>query len=95
MVIIAGYLTLQPTERQAFIDSHRDLVQRARAYSGCLDVAISPDPIEPDRVNMIEIWRSEEDLQAWRKVADGPDTGVEFNDDHVLKYEISRSGPPF
>ncbi|MCD7058302.1 putative quinol monooxygenase [Pelagibacterium xiamenense] len=95
MVIVAGYLIVQPGERDDYVAAHADLVRRARTYPGCFDLSISADPVHPGRVNMYELWESEEELEAWRKIANPPETGSAFLDGQVQKHTISRSGPPF
>ncbi|MEP7454946.1 antibiotic biosynthesis monooxygenase family protein [Phyllobacterium sp. SB3] len=95
MLIIAGHYSVSPERRQSYIDAFADLVQRARAYPGCIDLAISADPIDPSRVNMIEIWESDEVLKAWRKICNPPKTGVRMHNINVQKHYISRSEAPF
>ena len=95
MLIIAGYITVPADRRQAFVDAFAELVVRARAYPGCLDLAITADPVDPARVNNYELWRSEADLDAWRKVSRPPKTGIPIESDQVMKYFISGSAPPF
>lgn len=95
MLIIAGHITMRHERRQAFVDAFAELVVRARAFPGCLDLAITADPVDPTRVNNFELWRSEADLAAWRKVSNPPKTGIPIESDHVMKYFISSSAPPF
>ena len=33
---------------------------------GCLDMAITADPVDSNRINIFEFWRSEKDLNSWR-----------------------------
>lgn len=68
-VIVAGWVTADPEERDEIVESFKDLVIRARSAPGCLDVAISADPVDPGRINNFEFWRSEEDLNSWRAVS--------------------------
>ncbi|MGO4448893.1 putative quinol monooxygenase [Phyllobacterium sp. TAF24] len=95
MLIIAGHYSVSPKLRQSYVDAFADLVHRARAYPGCIDLSISADPIDPTRVNMIEIWTSDEVLAAWRKNCNPPKTGVKMHDVKVQKHYISRSEAPF
>ncbi|WP_274426656.1 putative quinol monooxygenase [Chelativorans sp. YIM 93263] len=95
MIMIAGHLKVPAAQRSAFVNAHADLVDRARAYSGCLDLSISEDPFDPSRVNLMELWESETVLQEWRKVANPPKMDVQIEDGNVQKHHISRSGPPF
>ena len=56
MLIIAGKLYVAKADRDRFVEGHRDVVAKSREADGCLDVAISPDLIEDNRVNMFELW---------------------------------------
>ena len=94
MLIIAGYLELDPEQRDAFVDAHQDLVRRGRQASGCLDLAISPDPINPARVNNFERWESREQLNAWRRVANAPDTGIAIKDADMLEFTVADAHAP-
>ncbi|MBQ0928800.1 putative quinol monooxygenase [Saccharopolyspora endophytica] len=95
MWIIAGHLTVDEDARDAFVEAHRDLVERARKAPGCLDVAITADPVTPGRVNNYERWESWDAIEAWRRRADAPDTGVEMREVNVTAYEIATTRPPF
>jgi quinol monooxygenase YgiN len=94
-LIIAGKVYVDPSGRDGFIEGHRVVVEQARQYPGCLDVSISPDPLEPGRVNVVEYWESAEVLEAWRARSPRPTTSVPIQSDHVLKHEISHTGLPF
>ncbi len=95
MLIIAGKLYVAKADRDRFVEGHRDVVAKSREADGCLDVAISPDLIEDNRVNMFELWESQEKLDAWRKVAPAPDVQIQIEGGDVQKHEISKSGSPF
>jgi quinol monooxygenase YgiN len=94
-LIVAGKLYMNPADRDRFLEGHRHIVEQARQQPGCLDLSISPDPIEPDRMNIFEYWESSETLEAWRAIAPPPTSSVEFQDGAMLKHEISKSGGPF
>jgi quinol monooxygenase YgiN len=95
MIIVAGWYTVAPEHRDKVVESHTDLVGRARKAEGNLDLAISADPVDPARVNMFELWESDEALNAWRAVANPPAPISEILGGDVQKHEISKSGPPF
>ena len=44
---------------------------------------------------MIEVWRSEAALEAWRKISNPPNTGIAIEGGNVEKHYVSRSAPPF
>ena len=95
MWIIAGHVTVDENERDAFVEAHRDLVERARKAPGCLDVAITADPVDPRRINNYERWESWDAIEAWRARANAPDTGIAFLDADVMAYEVAGTRPPF
>lgn len=71
MIIIAGYTRTDAEKRDAALEAFKPMVERARAYEGCLDFSISADAVDPERVNIFECWRDQATLDAWRKVARG------------------------
>ncbi|GAA2102471.1 antibiotic biosynthesis monooxygenase [Streptomyces albiaxialis] len=94
-VIVAGAVYVAPEERDRFVAGHQEIVARARAHPGCLDVSISPDPLDPGRVNIYEYWDSVETLDAWRAISPVPAVSISLKSDQVLKHEVARTGPPF
>jgi quinol monooxygenase YgiN len=94
MVIIAGKVYVAAEERDKWVEAHDDVINRARSAPGCLDLYVSADPVEKGRVNIFELWESEEHLEAWRAVADPPPK-PEILGGEVQKHQISASGPPF
>jgi quinol monooxygenase YgiN len=73
MIIVAGALTVNPEGRDAYLEGCANVVAVARQAQGCLDFALSPDLLEPGRINVYERWASEEDLHRFR--GSGPDDG--------------------
>ena len=54
MWIIAGHVKVDDDKRDMYVAAHRDLIRRARQAPGCLDVAITADPVDPGRINNFE-----------------------------------------
>jgi quinol monooxygenase YgiN len=78
MLIIAGHYFVDAAQREGYVEAFRDLVRRARAAPGCLDLAITADALDRRRVNNDERWESEDALAAFRAVADPPKVEVEM-----------------
>ncbi len=95
MLIIAGYLEVDTDRRDDYVAAHRDLLRRGREAPGCLDLAISADPLNPKRVNNFERWESREHLDAWRDAAAAPDTGIAINGGDIMEYSVADARPPF
>ncbi|MFE9694809.1 putative quinol monooxygenase [Micromonospora sp. NPDC005806] len=66
MIIVAGTLYVDPAERDAYLASCVEAVLAARSAPGCVDFAVSPDLVEPGRINVYERWESDEQLLAFR-----------------------------
>ncbi|GIH89887.1 putative quinol monooxygenase [Planobispora siamensis] len=93
MIIVSGWLAVDPDDRDAYLRGCSGVVEQARASSGCLDFALGADLVDAGRINVYERWESEEALDAFR--GSGPDDGqaAMIRDAEVLRYYISRSGP--
>jgi quinol monooxygenase YgiN len=72
MPIIAGHTEVDSDDRDEAVAVMRGLVTRARDAPGCLDVAITADPVDPGRVNLFGRWESQAALETFR--GSGPDT---------------------
>ncbi|GAA1397814.1 antibiotic biosynthesis monooxygenase [Pseudonocardia kongjuensis] len=94
-LVIAGPVYVDPGQQQAFVDAHKDLITAARAFQGCLDIAVTPDPVDPARVYLFELWESDERLQEWRAMAPVPADVPPIVRDEVQLHQISASGAPF
>lgn len=94
MIIIAGYTLAAPGTRDAAVRNFAEMVERARVYDGCLDLAISADTVDPDRVNIFELWRDQQSLDAWRKVAKAP-KGLKRRAAFVNLYRTEKAESPF
>lgn len=94
-IIVAGWCIVDPKQRDAVVASFKELVLRARSAPGCFDFAMTADAVDPSRVNILECWRSERDLRAWRRVARHPKGRVRMRRVEVQKHVVESSGPPF
>ncbi len=94
-VIIAGWCTVDPKLRDEAVEHFQDMVVRARRAPGCLDFAMTADSVDPNRVNLLELWQSEEALKAWRAVCGRPKKHTPLLEVKVQKHVIERSGKPF
>lgn len=94
MLIIAGHIQVEPTERDGYVAECVSIVEAARASVGCIDFAITPDSVEPGRVNVFERWQSDEELMSFR--GSGPDEGqkAQILGAQVSKYRISGVEAP-
>ena len=93
MIIIAGYPLTEADKRDSAVAAIAEMVARARKHDACLDVAISADSVDPERINVFELWRDQQSLDAWRKVANPPN--VELRETYVKLYRTEKAEEPF
>ena len=73
MLIVAGYLVVDPIQRESYLEDCKAVVRQARNSPDCLDFAISADLIESDRIDIFERWESRVALDEFR--GSGPSDG--------------------
>lgn len=93
MILIAGHTHTERERRDAAVEAFAAMVGRARRQEGCLDMSISADTVDPERINVFECWRDQEALEAWRKVARAP--RVALKDASVKLYRSGEAEEPF
>ncbi len=71
MIIVCGHLRAVPGRRERLLELSAPAVAAARQTEGCRDYAVSPDLLDPDRVNIFELWDNPAALAAFRN--QGPD----------------------
>lgn len=91
MIIVAGHNRVPANHRERALALSRSSVVAARLTPGCLDFSVSPDIVDPGRINIFERWESAASLAAFRDAPADPETDelfaliTEFN---VAEYEI-------
>jgi hypothetical protein len=60
--IVAGWILFDPKRRDEVAENFKDLVLPARSALGCLDLAITADPVDSNRINNLEFWQSDKGL---------------------------------
>lgn len=92
MIIVSGWLRVLPERRAAYLDGCRDVVEAARSAPGCIEFHLGADPLDPERIVVLEQWASVADVERFR-AADGPQpTHLDaIVDAHVEQHEIART----
>ncbi|MEU9831640.1 antibiotic biosynthesis monooxygenase family protein [Streptosporangium sp. NPDC048047] len=93
MIIIAGWIAVDPQAREAYLRTCVDAVEQARASAGCLDFTLGADLADSGRINVYERWESAEALAAFRTSGPSDEQTTMIRDAEVLRYEISGAGP--
>ena len=89
MIIVAGHIMVEPGQRASYLADTVAVVELARRTDGCLDYAISPDMIDPARINVYERWASQSAVEAFR--GDGPsaDQNTAMVAASVVEYDVA------
>lgn len=94
VLIIAGHLRTEPSDRDSYVAEGASVVSAARGAPGCLDFAMTADPLDPGRVNVFELWETEADLLAFRGSGPDADTATRIVDADVKRYVVASVGEP-
>jgi quinol monooxygenase YgiN len=63
IVIVQGVFTVDPEERDRFVEASIDGMRSSREEGGCLEYVMAADPLDPERVVLSERWESMDHLQ--------------------------------
>jgi quinol monooxygenase YgiN len=88
VVIVAGHVVVDPSQRDDYLSGCVDVVRQARRTPGCLDFTISADIIEPGRVNIFERWQSQAAVEAFRGNGTSDEQGAAIVSAEVAEYDV-------
>ncbi|GAA4283786.1 antibiotic biosynthesis monooxygenase [Brevibacterium daeguense] len=91
MIIVAGHITVAPEEREDYLASCVNIVEQARNASGCLDMSISADLVDPARINIFERWESQAELDAFRTGGPAPEQRAAMLSVSVEEYDVAEA----
>ncbi len=89
MIIVAGYLLVDPARRDAYLADCADVLAQARGTRGCLDFCQSPDLLDPARINIFELWDNREAVQAFRGSGPSGEQQSAITGASVSEYDIA------
>ena len=93
MIIVSGHLDVDPGQRDAYLTGCREVVRQGRAADGCLDFALSPDLLDPGRVNILERWATREQLEAFRSGGTPEEQAAQIRSASVVEYNVTGEHP--
>jgi quinol monooxygenase YgiN len=91
VVIVAGHIMVDPSQRDEYLSRCVDVVSQGRAAPGCLDFALSADLIDPGRVNILERWESAAAVEAFRGSGVDDEQGAAIASASVAEYEVGAT----
>jgi quinol monooxygenase YgiN len=94
LIIIAGALYVEPSDRDPYLAGVVDVARTARRVPGCLDFVQAPDPIDPSRINVYERWESDHDLHRFRTAGGSELDLPPLQSADVHKYRIASVEEP-
>lgn len=89
MVIVAGFIVVDPPRRGAYLASCAEVTRQARRAPGCLDFAITPDPLDPGRVDIFELWESRQAVDVFRGSGPGDEQQDAIVSGAVYEYDVA------
>jgi quinol monooxygenase YgiN len=89
MVIVAGYLIVEPLQRDSYLVGCKTVVERARSTPGCLDFAISADLLDPSRIDIFERWESRAAVDAFRGSGPSDEQQGSIMSASVSEYDVA------
>lgn len=91
MIVVSGWLQVAPEQRDDYLASCREAVIAARSAPGCLDFSLSPDLLDPGRINVFEQWETVDAVEAFRGSGPSDDQQDLILGAHVMQHEVARS----
>ncbi len=91
VIIVAGCLTVDPSDRDSYLSGCRDVIVAARAADGCVAFHLAADPVEPDRINVFEQWTSVEAVEAFRGSGPIDEQWALVRTTEVFEHEVAST----
>ncbi len=91
MIVVTGKLYVDPDSRDDYLEQCRDVMEQARRAPGCVDFHLSPDALEPGRVNILELWESVADVEAFRGEGPSEEQQAEILSADVFQHETAST----
>lgn len=88
-IIVAGKLIIKSGSRDEFVEKSCEAMLLARKNEFCMDFSVSPDPIDLDRVNIFEKWKSRSALDKFRNSGPENDMFSVVESFDVDDYEVN------
>jgi quinol monooxygenase YgiN len=90
MVIVAGFLLVDPLERDSYLAGCRAVVEQARGTQGCLDFSIAADLVDPGRIAIFERWESRAAVEEFRGAGPSDEQQGSIISASVCEYDVGN-----
>ena len=96
-MIIQGVFSVEPNERDRFVEMSLESMRTSRQEDGCLEYVMAGDPLDPERVVLSERWESMDHLQQHlsqqRSVPPGGGSRPAPRSVEITVFEVASSRP--
>jgi quinol monooxygenase YgiN len=96
-VIVQGTFSVDPAERDRFVETSMEAMRSSRQEEGCLEYVMAADPLDPERVVLSERWESMDHLQQHlaqqRNATRGVDARPVPRSVEITLFEVATSRP--
>jgi quinol monooxygenase YgiN len=96
-VIVQGVFSVDPKERDRFVETSIEAMRSSRQEEGCLEYVIAADPLDPERAVLSERWESMDHLQQHlaqqRSAPRGVDSRPVPRNVEITVFEVAKSLP--
>ena len=89
VVIVAGHITVESHQREAYLAGCVSVVEQARRATGCLDFAITADLLDSSRINIFERWESQAAVETFRGSGPSDDQSAAIVSASVAEYTVA------
>jgi quinol monooxygenase YgiN len=91
VLIVSGWLRVDPTERDAYLAGCLEVIAAARRAPGCIDFHLAADPLDASRINVYEAWASEADVEAFRSGGPSDEQAAQILGASVQQHTVAAS----
>jgi quinol monooxygenase YgiN len=99
MVIVQGVFSVDPNERDRFVEASIEGMRSSRQEEGCLEYVMAADPLDPERAVLSERWESmghlEQHLAQQRNAPRGAEPRPVPRSVEITLFEVATSRPLF
>lgn len=93
MIIVAGHLTVEPSERESYLAGCAAVVEQARSAPGCHDFSIAADLLDSSRIVIFERCESQAAVEAFREGGTGDEQNASILAASVAEYDVAAARP--
>jgi quinol monooxygenase YgiN len=96
-VIVQGVFSLDPEDRDRFVEASVEGMRSSRDEEGCLEYVIAADPLDPGRAVLSERWESMDHLRQHlarqQEAPRGPGSRPAPRGAQITLFEVATSRP--